>query len=330
MRGRLGAGFPAVQAGAVGERGRGVGRAARGARGAAAAVLLPIAATAIGSAVDLRPFGPPSLYLLAVVATTAVGGLWAGLAAAVLSFVGLNYFFTAPEHTLRVSKPADLVALLVFLVVAGIVGVLFARALSERERAERREEEVRLTNRFAARLLSAELSEPLVREFAAAIVDRFRLAWCEVAIDAPTPIAARTEGAGGGDDGPVAEAPIALGSESFGRIRAGRPAAGRRFSEPEERLLVTLAGQLGLAVERHRLDLRAREARTDAEVAEIRAALFSSVTHDLRTPLASIKAGITGLMDAGVELDPAERKELFDTVLEETDQIGRASCRERV
>jgi two-component system sensor histidine kinase KdpD len=89
------------------------------------------------------------------------------------------------------------------------------------------------------------------------------------------------------------------------------------------RLLATLGGQLGLAVERHRLDLRAREARTDAEVAEIRAALFSSVTHDLRTPLASIKAGITGLMDAGVTLEPVERKELFDTVLEETDRLGR-------
>jgi two-component system, OmpR family, sensor histidine kinase KdpD len=319
-----------VQAGTVVElRGRwGTSGAARIARGSAAAVLLPIAATAIGSAIDLRPFGPPSLYLLAVVATTAIGGLAAGLAAAAISFLGLNYFFTPPEHTLRVSKPADLVALLVFLVVAGIVGILFGRALTERERAERREEEVRLANRFAARLLSSELAESLVREFASALVDRFSLSWCEVAIDgepalSATVIARGSPPAGSTGDGPSAEAPIALGTESLGRIRAGRPSGGRRFSEPETRLLATLGGQLGLAVERHRLDLRAREARTDAEVAEIRAALFSSVTHDLRTPLASIKAGITGLMDAGVTLDPAERKELFDTVLEETDRLGR-------
>jgi len=64
-------------------------------------------------------------------------------------------------------------------------------------------------------------------------------------------------------------------------------------------------------------------ARTGAELSEIRAALFSSVTHDLRTPLASIKAGITSLMDESVRFDPEERRDLLSTVLEETDRLNR-------
>jgi two-component system, OmpR family, sensor histidine kinase KdpD len=103
----------------------------------AATIGLPLAATLVASGVDLGPFGPPSLYLLAVVLAAAVGGNRSGLAAAALSFLGLNYYFTEPHHTLRVDKTADVVALLVFLVVAVVVGTLLARALAERQRAER-------------------------------------------------------------------------------------------------------------------------------------------------------------------------------------------------
>src|SRR3954464_2759135 len=65
---------------------------------AAAAILLPVVATLVGVAFNIRPFAPPSLYLLAVVVAAAVGGPWSGIAAAVLSFVALNYYFTPPTH----------------------------------------------------------------------------------------------------------------------------------------------------------------------------------------------------------------------------------------
>src|ERR671934_616212 len=135
-------------------------------RGPLAALLLPLAVILVGALVNLGPFGPPSLFLLVVVVAAAGGGLWSGLAAAVISFLGLNYFFTPPRHTFRVDKPADLVALFVFIGVGAIVGVLFARVVSERDRVERREEEMRLVNRFATRLLSAELSRHVLREVA--------------------------------------------------------------------------------------------------------------------------------------------------------------------
>jgi two-component system sensor histidine kinase KdpD len=61
----------------------------------------------------------------------------------------------------------------------------------------------------------------------------------------------------------------------------------------------------------------------DAETNQLRAAMFSSVTHDLRTPLASIKAGVTSLLDEGVTLQADQRRELLRTILEETDRLNR-------
>jgi two-component system sensor histidine kinase KdpD len=292
-----------------------------------APLLLPLAVTGSATSIDLGPFGAPSLYLLAVVATSAVSGLWNGLAAAVISFVGLNYFFTPPVHTLRVSKAEDLVALLVFLGVAVIVGALFARALAEQRRVERREDELRLVNRFATRLLSSDLTEQVVHDVVGTLVGLLDLRSCSVDVPEEPSLSTSANSALapalGDGEAPAVEVPIAVGGAVIGTLRADRSPGGRSFTESDERLLQAIGGQLGLAMGRRRADSEARAARTGAEISEIRAALFSSVTHDLRTPLASIKAGITGLMDERVPLAPDARRELFVTVLEETERLNR-------
>jgi two-component system sensor histidine kinase KdpD len=294
-------------------------------RAVGAAIALPLLVTAVASASDLGPFGPPSLYLLAVVAAAAVGGVGSGLGAAVISFVGLNFYFTAPRHTLRVSKPQDVVALLVFLVVATIVGALFARALAERERAERQEGELRLLNRLATRLLSSELSAASVEGFAQAVADQLRLAICAVELtDDPGLSTAEAGWIEADNDSAVAlNVPIDSGAVTLGTMHVQRTRGAAGFTVADHRLLQALTGLLGLAIERQRLDAEARAARSDAEVSDIRAALFSSVTHDFRTPLASIKAGITGLASTDVALGPDERRELLATVVEETDRLNR-------
>lgn len=78
-----------------------------------------------------------------------------------------------------------------------------------------------------------------------------------------------------------------------------------------------------LALERAASEEDARRAREQAEIERIRGALFSSVSHDLRTPLASIKAGVTSLLDPGSILDAGVRADLLGTMLEETDRLNR-------
>jgi two-component system sensor histidine kinase KdpD len=125
------------------------------------------------------------------------------------------------------------------------------------------------------------------------------------------------------DVAPALDVPIDSGSVTLGTMHVERTPGAEGFTVADHRLLQALAGLLGLAIERQRLDAEARAARSDAEVSDIRAALFSSVTHDFRTPLASIKAGITGLANTDVALGPDERRELLATVVEETDRLNR-------
>jgi two-component system sensor histidine kinase KdpD len=295
-------------------------------RAVGAAIALPVLVTAIALAGDLGPFGPPSLYLLAVVAAAAVGGVGSGLGAALVSFVGLNFYFTTPLHTLRVSKPQDVVALVVFLVVATMVGTLFARALAERERAERQEGELRLLNRLATRLLSSALSAASVKEFGQAVADQLRLDICAVEVtDDPGLSATLEPRLMEAEDhmAVVLDVPIESGAVTLGTMHVERTPVTAVFTVADRHLLQALAGLLGLAIERRRLDTEARAARSDAEVSDIRAALFSSVTHDFRTPLASIKAGVTGLANANVALGPGQQAELLATVVEETDRLTR-------
>lgn len=287
----------------------------------AAALLFPVAATIVASAVDLGPFGPPSLYLLAVVGAAAVGGARSGIVASALSFLGLNYYFTAPHHTLRVDKETDVVALLVFLATAVVVGTLLARAVAERQRAERQEEELRLVNRVATGLLSTDLSARTVSGLTASLAERLQLSSCAVEVSGSPSLSGGTGRPVVG--GPVLDVPIATDASMLGTIHVERTVGDPVFTVGERALLQALAGLLGLAIERRRLDEEARSARTGAEISEIRAALFSSITHDLRTPLASIKAGITSLMDETVDYAPAERWELSATVLEETERMNR-------
>src|SRR5581483_7561252 len=150
-------------------------------RSVLAALVAPAAATAV--ALPLRSYGAvasTSLYLLAVVAAAAAGGTPSGLGAALLSFLGLNFFFTPPLDTFRVAKVEDWLALGVFLAVASIVGLLLARALEERSRASRREQETRLLNYLASRLLSAEPLDRVLTDFAQALLEPFGLARCEI------------------------------------------------------------------------------------------------------------------------------------------------------
>jgi two-component system sensor histidine kinase KdpD len=293
----------------------------------AVVVCSPLAATLISF-----PLAPPaaaaaSVYLLGVVVAAWAGGVVGGVAAAVLSATALNFFFTPPAHTLRVEDTQDVVALVVFLLVALIVGSVVARALADRARATERERETRLLTSFTTKLQSGEPIERMLNDFTAAMLDPFELATCTIDAEVEgAPVHAVAVRAGGSrtvGDGPRVEVALAAGGSAFGALTAIRRGGAPAFTDAERRLLDACARQAAIAIERRRLAAEAEGSRVDAEANRLRAALFSSVSHDLRTPLASIKAGVTSLLDDEATHDETQRRELLQTILEETDRLNR-------
>ncbi|MEX1045918.1 MAG: ATP-binding protein [Actinomycetota bacterium] len=293
-------------------------------RTAACAVLLPAAATLIA-----LPSGNDAiaavLYLLAVVLAATVGGTRGGLAAAVLSFLSFNYFFTPPRRTFLVGSSEDVIALGVFLAVSTIVGVLVARAWEDRERALRRERETLLVATLANGLLSPLSLEQVLGEFAHEIVALFGLAGCRLRVDGYD---GEIEVRVWPEESLVAEHPelelvLASPTRRYGSMLVARGAGQPPFEAADRRLYESLAKQLILGLEQERLNREIGDARLEADTSRTRAALFSSVTHDLRTPLASIKAAVTSLLQEEVEYRPDQQRDLLQTVLEETDRLNR-------
>jgi two-component system sensor histidine kinase KdpD len=273
--------------------------------------------------VDIPTMIAALLYVLAVVVAAAAGGLVSGLVASVCSFLALNFFFTPPFHTFAVEQTDDLVALAVFLAVSAIVGTMLSRVLEQRARAERREREARLLNYLGSRLRSGVPTEEVLRSLARSITELFDLARCEITSElADGPIVAE------GRDGQAAPGheeiiPITVQDREFGRIVAMPNGTHPVLSTEERGVIQTLASQMALAIDGMRLGSEAEEARMEAETNRLRAALFSSVTHDLRTPLASITASVSSLLEDESPLKGAARRELLETIDEEAGRLNR-------
>jgi two-component system sensor histidine kinase KdpD len=262
------------------------------------------------------------VYVLAVTGASAFAGLRAGLVTSALSFFALNFFFTEPFHTFNVAKPEDLVALAAFLVVSVIVGTLLSTAVSQRTRAERREREALLLQRFGTRLLSGEPPAEVLGSFAGAVTELFRVARCEIRTDlTEEPVV--SERANVESTGPPEVIPMVTMGKEVGQILLFQGSPPMEVAGEERSVVTTFASQMALALEGMRLGAEAANARLDAETNRLRAALFSSVTHDLRTPLASITASVTSLLDADASFTDEDRRDLLDTIRQEAGRLNR-------
>lgn len=182
-----------------------------------------------------------------------------------------------------------------------------------------------MLNHLATRLLSGERIELVLQDVASALLAPFGLVRCEIqatmdggpGLDVAAP-STRVVEEGDRDVVPI----TAGGGLDVGMLTAIRPPGARPLQQADRRWLEACAQQIAVAIERERLDAEVAAARIEAQTNELRAALFSSVTHDLRTPLSSIKASVTSLLDDSLHRDPEGRRELLTTVLEETDRLN--------
>ena len=292
-------------------------------RGVVTAVIAPAAAGA--ASISLGRDGPAAaiaLFLLAIVIAAVIGGVWAGLVAAILSSFALPFLYGEPR--LQFQGTEEVLTPLVFLTVALVVGILVGGAAEERARASRRERETQLLRHLSSAFVAGEVPDRVLDDFVRVLLEPFGLASAEVRVELDgTQLHARADQAGVTPGGPDTVVPLVVGPVSFGTLRVERPADRRPLGPHEHLLLEALSKQAAAALDRARLDARARLAQLDAETNQLRAAMFSSVTHDFRTPLASIKAGVTSLLDRSVEHHPDQERELLTTILEETDRLNR-------
>jgi two-component system sensor histidine kinase KdpD len=264
-----------------------------------------------------------AIFMLAVTVAAVSGGLWAGVVSALLSSVALP-IIQNPHHRLAFDALQQLIAAVVFLAIAVVVGLLVGNAADERNRATRREREARLLANLSAKMLSGDLPERVMDDFVQVLLEPLGLASCQIAVTLDgQEIEAKAVRPGLPPGGPTEVIPIVVSSIPLGTLIAERPLGRRPLARDERLLLEAATRQAAVALDRARLDARARLAQLDAETNQLRAAMFSSVTHDLRTPLATIKAGVTSLLDVGTRHDDAQVRELLTTILEETDRLNR-------
>lgn len=288
-------------------------------RGLATAAVGPVFVTLLALPEPRIPaLSAALLYVLVVVVAAGVGGPVAGVAASLLSFLALNFFFTVPHRTFLVGEPEDLVALLVFLLVSVITGLLLSTTLREKARAEAREQQARLVAGFTDRLLTGDPLDDALRDLAKGLVGFLDLAECEIhtAMTEPVRISA------GGDVGDPFEVPLISKAGPVGTMRARAHGSRKKLGYEERTFIENVCGQLSLALERTMLTDEVRSAQVEAETNRLRAALFSGVTHDLKTPLSAITASVTSLLE-DTPFTREQRFEHLDTIRQEAERLNR-------
>lgn len=259
------------------------------------------------------------LFVVGVVVSSSFGGYLAGFATAVLSFLSLNFFFTPPLHTFAVASATDLVALVAFLAVSVGVGALLSASIKERDRAERRELELRMMNRLMTSLVAGESPSSVLGRHGDDINAMLGSVRCVISTASGEEIQI------GDPTLPTSEQPFELDLRAKDRL-VGRmsvwPPRGSRPSSLELQVIEPFGKQLALALEGVRLSEQVRRAEMEAEAHRLKASLFSGVTHDVKTPLAAITASVTSLLD-GRGFTPDQSREHLEMIKQEAERLHR-------
>jgi len=274
-------------------------------------ILLALAITPFRSNVGFP--GALLFLLLGVVAVAIVGGLEPAVCAIVVAALAADFLFVPPLHSFRIADPTNIAILVVFAVVAAVVSVLFDQLTRRglqliRARAEA-ESLARLTGRS---VITTELLPDLVDEL------RRTFALDGVGVLAPDGegwrlAAAAGEGIPERPEDALFSAPLDEGSVLV--------LTGRALDAEDRRLLSAFISQLRIAQEELRLETQAAAAAELAEANTVRTAILSAVSHDLRTPLAGVKAAATSLLSDEVQWDSEEVRGFCTIIDTEVDRL---------
>jgi two-component system sensor histidine kinase KdpD len=290
------------------------------------------------------------VYLMGVVAVAARRGRGPTVLASVLSVATFDFFFVPPFYSFAVSDTQYLVTFAVMLVVALVISGLTVRIRAQADLARNRERRTAALYAMSRELASTRGVDDLLDIAIRHIVDVFPAEVSVLLPDAsgrlvarPVPAATlRTDAAeqavaqwvyehrelaGLGTatlPGAAALYVPLIGSRGAAGVLGVKPSEPRAFDSPEQlHLLETFANQTALAIERATLADEAQASQVRMETERLRNSLLSSVSHDLRTPLATITGAATTILESGARLDQRTQQELLESVRDEAERLNR-------
>ncbi|MEI9985860.1 MAG: sensor histidine kinase KdpD [Aliidongia sp.] len=303
---------------------------------------------AIGQLVQLPNIS--LIFLTSVLFSAVAWGLGPALWSALISVLAYNFFFLPPLYTFTIADPANVLALVAFSIVAIITSNLASRTRAQAITASARANTTAELYAFSRKLAgTATLDDVLwATAYQVAFMLKVRVVMLmpdeagrlevgagyppEDELDDADFAAARwtwdhNRPAGRGADtlpgGKRLFLPLRTGRGAIGVIGIDRDGGGALLTPEERRLLDALSDQAAIAIERTKLAEDIDEARLLAETERLRSALLTSISHDLRTPLASIIGAITSLRSYGESYDVMARTELMATVQDEAERLNR-------
>ena len=317
------------------------------------AVAAPVVAAAILAGLGLERLTTlPNLsmvFLLAVLLCALWQGLSSAIAAAVLSFLGYNFFFIDPRFSFTVAEPHELFALVIFLVVAIVTGGLAGRLREQAMATASRANATQSLFDFSRKLSAAPKLDDvlwLLASQAALVVKGKSIVLMSDGRDLTIQTAWPPE-----DDMPTADWAAARWAfkekQPAGKFTSTLPTANFQFRPlggtkgpiavlgiaPNEvdddfpaaigSALQSIIEQASIAIDRTLLVQEAARAETAAEGEKLRGTLLSSISHDLRTPLASILGSASSLRTLGERMSQSERTDLLITIEEEAARLSR-------
>jgi two-component system sensor histidine kinase KdpD len=326
---------------------------------AAALAACTLAALALENGLHLADAS--AVYLLGVAAIAIRLGASPAIATAVGAFLVYNFGFVEPRYTFSVANPEQFLNLVLFLVIGTLIGRLAGRQRDREQLASRREREARglyaISRSFTAAERVESAAAAIVERLAADT--RMERVWV-MAVTSGSPervladsrgrsqrldtgsysVLRRDDSAGGGaiwrrihqphgagaeerDATHLYRVDLAVGEDSFGALWAERQRGMPDPNDEESRLLAAAADQLAQAVRRQQLAATAAEVEIARRSDRAKSALLDSVSHDLRTPLATIRAAAGNLADRDLAVSDAERAELGRAIDREADRLNQ-------
>jgi two-component system sensor histidine kinase KdpD len=254
-------------------------------------------------------------FLLGVVATSLVGGLLPAVGTAVVAGLLVNFYFVAPVGTFTIAEPENAFAIVAFVIVASVVATIVDRSAALTKEAARRRAEANVLASLSAGVLGRgngvkalldQVCETFGMRSAALFettTDGRRMSVVEVSGDMPPRSV---------DDADV----VVDAGPGLVMALSGAP-----LPASDRRMLDAFAAQAAAVLERNRLTARAADVTRLRESDSIRTALIAAVSHDLRTPLAGIKASLSTLQDPTLQLPESDRTALLDNAAEAADRL---------